>query len=261
VIVACAGPQKALLKEEFPSLTFIELRGYEIKYDKNRALTVFRLMRSIPKILIRIKQEKGWLDHFAAHEELDLVISDNRYGLTTPGIPCIFMTHQLLIRTPFGGWADRILQMLNYRTIRHFSRCWIPDYAPAGLAGELSHPKRMPPISTRYIGWLSRFGAAGDGLAGATGDGTDGNGSRDGLAGAAGEAAPPFLLALLSGPEPQRSLLEKDILRQVLALAKTPPACRLVIVRGLPGGGKPGSEPAAASALPPWITLHDHLPA
>jgi Glycosyltransferase family 28 C-terminal domain len=271
VIVACAGPQKVLLREEFPSLSFIELRGYEIKYDKNRALTILRLVSSIPKILIRIKQERAWLRHFVAREELDLVISDNRYGLTTPGIFCIFMTHQLLIKTAFGGWADRILQTLNYRTIQHFSRCWVPDITPIGLAGELSHPKRMPSISTRYIGWLSRFGAAVGtadlvGSAGGGLTGMDAGGVSGSSVAAHGDGRGGFLLALLSGPEPQRTLLEKDILRQAAELGKAPAGCRLVIVRGLPGGGKPVSglsasgEPAA-SGLPAWISLHDHLPA
>jgi Glycosyltransferase family 28 C-terminal domain len=271
VIVACAGPQKVLLREEFPSLSFIELRGYEIKYDKNRALTILRLVSSIPKILIRIKQERAWLRHFVAREELDLVISDNRYGLTTPGVFCIFMTHQLLIKTAFGGWADRILQTLNYRTIQHFSRCWVPDITPIGLAGELSHPKRMPSISTRYIGWLSRFGAAVGtadlvGSAGGGLTGMDAGGVSGSSVAAHGDGRGGFLLALLSGPEPQRTLLEKDILRQAAELGKAPAGCRLVIVRGLPGGGKPVSglsasgEPAA-SGLPAWISLHDHLPA
>lgn len=256
MIVACTGVQKALLWEEFPSLTFIELRGYEVRYDKNRALTILRLMSAIPKILIRIKREKAWLGHFAAREGLDLVISDNRYGLTLPGTPCVFITHQLLIKTPFGPRADRFLQSLNYRAIRHFSRCWVPDVATGGLAGDLSHPERMPPIPTRYIGWLSRFGAP------ASGSGND----RD----PAGSSA-PLLLALLSGPEPQRTLLEKDIFRQAQAMAGKALACRLVIVRGLPGSSEPLSsnptasrDPSGGSALAspnPWLTIYNHLPA
>lgn len=190
-------------------------------------------MRAIPKILIRIKREKAWLGHFADREGLDLVISDNRYGLCIPGIPSIFITHQLLIKTPLGQWADRLLQSLNYRTIRRFSRCWIPDIATGGLAGDLSHPERMPSIPTRYIGWLSRFGSSG---------------------GSGGSPA-PLLLALLSGPEPQRTLLEKAILRQAQGLAGKAPQCRLVIVRGLPGSSEP------PSVVLPWLTIHNHLPA
>ncbi|HEV2479056.1 MAG TPA: glycosyltransferase [Puia sp.] len=252
--------------------------------------------------MIRIKREKAWLGHFVVLEGLDLVISDNRYGLTTPGIPCIFITHQLLIKTPFGLWADRLLQTLNYRAIRHFSRCWIPDVATGGLAGDLSHPWRMPSIPTRYIGWLSRFGSPepGDGP-GSPAGGIDpgiaqaprdrnpdlapaprGGGSpesRDGgdsaTPGDRSLAGAPLLLALLSGPEPGRSLLEKDILRQALSLAGKSPLCRLVIVRGLPGSTEPPSAqwaPAASrgssaipaspdQSLPPWLTIHNHLPA
>ena len=33
--------------------------------------------------------------------KIDVVISDNRYGLHTTKIPCIFITHQLLIKAPF----------------------------------------------------------------------------------------------------------------------------------------------------------------
>lgn len=191
---------------------------------------ILRLMSAIPKILIRIKQEKVWLEHLAVREELDLVISDNRYGLNIPGIPCVFITHQLLIKTPFGTWADRVLQSLNYRAIRRFSRCWVPDIAIGGLAGELSHPQRMPPIPTRYIGWLSRFGSSAD------------------------APTQPLLLVLLSGPEPQRTLLEKEMFRQARVMASTP-VYRMVVIRGLPRGGDHPQN------LPSWITLHHHLPA
>lgn len=205
-------------------MTFVDLPGYGIKYGKNRAITILRLIGSIPKILIRIKREKAWLARFTAHEGLDLVISDNRYGLIAPGVFSVFITHQLLIKTPFGQSADLLLQRINYRFIRRFSRCWIPDNPGEGaLAGELSHPVAMPPISTRYLGVLSRM-----------------------------EARPAAetveILVLLSGPEPQRSLLEKRILRQAAA---TP--ARIVLVRGLPGGGKPLKD------VPAGVMVHDHL--
>ncbi len=196
--------------------------------------------------MIRIKQESAWLRGFAAREGVDLVISDNRYGLTAPGIFCVLVTHQLVIKTPFGRFADKVLQRINYRVMRRFSRCWVPDIegpAPggersveniqagkrsvgSGLAGELSHPSQMPAISTRYIGWLSRFGDLAD--AGIDLD----------------------LLVLLSGPEPQRTLLEERILAQA---ADCP--CELVMVRGLPAGGE---KPVG---MLPGMVVYDHLPA
>lgn len=286
------------MESEFPFLTFVELPGYDIKFDKNRAFTVLRLIRSIPKILIRIKQEKAWLRGFFDREKPDIVISDNRYGLVYPGIYCVFITHQLLIKTPFGSSVDRMLQRLNYRFIRRFSCCWIPDVAgagalvsgglagggmssgglagggmageltDAGLAGELSHPAKMPNMPYRYIGWLSRFGA------GSAGDGGGNVGARTGDAGGAGDAgahaghAGGHLLVLLSGPEPQRTLLEQIILEQAAGYPHP-----MVLVRGLPQGGDPlrGGAPFRGGAplqdgdplsgAPQRMIIHDHLPA
>jgi hypothetical protein len=180
--------------------------------------------------LIRIKRENAWLSRFAAREGLDLVISDNRYGLATPGVFCVFMTHQLLIKTPFGRRADRLIQKMNYRLIRKFSRCWVPDKETAGLAGELSHPQSMPSIPTRYIGWLSRF--------------------SDPVATSCGST----LVVLLSGPEPQRTVFERLLLRQAREMERHA-GPSLILVRGLPGGGPP------LPALPSWVSSYDHLPA
>jgi UDP:flavonoid glycosyltransferase YjiC (YdhE family) len=234
VIIAAVGAQKAILQAEFPSLTLIEIPGYGIRYDKNRALTMLRLIGAIPKILIRIKQEKAWLKRFSASEKPDLVISDNRYGLTLPGVFCVFMTHQLRIRTSLGRLADALLQRMNYRLIGHFSRCWVPDIeAGEGLAGALSHPARLPDIPTRYIGWLSRFGKF-----------------SQQHRGVAAPIKDPELLILLSGPEPQRSLLEAGIVAQAGG-----DIGNIVLVRGLPEGGP------ALAGIPPGLTVYDHLPA
>jgi hypothetical protein len=228
VIVAAEGAQKALLHEEFPFLTFVELPGYRVQYGKNRALTFLRLIASIPKILIHIKRENGWLRRFADHERPDLVLSDNRYGLYLPGTVTIFITHQLSIRTPFGKVADRLLQRINYSAIGRFSVCWVPDTAGAdGLAGELSHPKRMPPIPTRYIGWLSRMQSPFEG----TGDIRSGSSVRGLASDVPAQSTKDFdVLVLLSGPEPQRTILEKMILAQAADCN-----CKMVLVRGLPG--------------------------
>ncbi len=159
VIVAAGGAQKAVLQEEFPDLSFVEIPGFWVKYGKNRAFTLLKIIFTIPKILIGIKRENEWLRRFAGREGLDLVISDNRYGLYGAGVFSVFMTHQLAIRSSFGGVADGLLQRLNYAYIRRFSVCWVPDVAlgAESLAGKLSHPLRMPDITVRYIGWLSRL--------------------------------------------------------------------------------------------------------
>ena len=256
VWIAASGDQKALLKEEFPFLPFVELPGYNVKYGKNRAFTLLKIVSSIPKILIRIKREKDWLRQFQATERPDAVISDNRYGLHAPGLFSVFITHQLRIRTPFGQLADTFLQRINYRAIHRFSLCWIPDLEGAGaLAGTLSHPDQLPHTPTRYIGLLSRFEQ-----------------QPDSTEQPAHATEPCDLLVLLSGPEPQRTIFEKKILDQLPSYPGS-----VILVRGLPGAGAPrltgtaaiagkGIEPGVgplpgAGSLPSRLRIYNHLPA
>jgi hypothetical protein len=226
VIIAAAGGQKALLEEEFPFLPFVELPGYGVKYGKNRAFTLLKIMAAIPKILIRIKEENAWLKAFQEREKPDAVISDNRYGLHHKGLFSVFITHQLRIRTPFGQRADRVLQRLQYRLLKRFSICWVPDLEEDpekdsfSLAGDLSHPEELPSIPLRYIGPLSRFEKK--------------------------EVSDPCdLLILLSGPEPQRTIFEKMILGQLPAYEGS-----VVLVRGLPlSVRRPGTAGGTMGAL------------
>jgi UDP-N-acetylglucosamine transferase subunit ALG13 len=240
VIIATSGDQKVLLQGEFPSLAFIELPGYNVRYGKNRAFTLLKIITSIPKILIRINRENSWLKQFLAREKMDAVISDNRYGLYSRDVFSVLMTHQLHIQTSSGKIADRLLQRINYRRINRFSLCWVPDLEEDpekdgnkenALAGELSHPGKMPFIPVRYIGLLSRFEPCGKEEGG--------------------------LLILLSGPEPQRTILEKKILDQLATYRGN-----AILVRGLPGGSTNAADGGVSEIgkLPGRIELYDHLP-
>ena len=233
VWVGASGDQKTLLQEEFPSLIFIELPGYGIKYGKNRAFTFLKIIASIPKILIRVNRENQWFRQFCRLEKPDAVISDNRYGLYAPGVYSVFITHQLRIRTFLGRYADALVQRLHYRMIRRFSVCWVPDKEEDDLAGELSHPSLLPAIPTRYIGLLSRM-APGPSV-----------------------VQRADLLVLLSGPEPQRTVFEKMVLSQLEGYSGT-----VVLVRGLPGGrGENEVEVPGAGIKHPNLTVFPHLPA
>lgn len=226
VWIAVTGDQKALLLEEFPSLSYVELPGYHIIYDKNRAFTMLRMAGSIPKILIRVKEEHRWLRRFREEVELDGVISDNRYGLWGEGLFSVLVIHQLEVRTTLGSWVDGMVRRWHYRFMRRFSTIWIPDMPGGmGLAGRLSHPRKMPEVPVRYVGLLSRFVRE----------------ERE---------ADVDLLVLLSGPEPQRSILEARIWRELAAFTG-----KVVLVRGKPAGGV--SQLGELSN----VTVYDHLPA
>ena len=95
VWLAGEGPQEILLKKEFPGLPFLYLRGYRVKYGRSGLGLISTIFRQVPRILSAIRQENDWLKEVVKKYQFDGVISDNRYGLYHPGIPTVFITHQL----------------------------------------------------------------------------------------------------------------------------------------------------------------------
>jgi len=210
VWLAGEGAQEILLKKEFPEQPFLYLRGYRAKYGTSGLGLISAIFRQIPNLLRAIRLENDWLKGVVKEYEFDAIISDNRYGLYHANIPAIFITHQLNIQSPFGKWHRRILQKKNYKFINRFTECWIPDEEKDNeLAGQLSHPAVMPLIPVRYIGLLSRFKKENH------------------------EGKKNHLFISLSGPEPQRSLLENKIIDNIGRYNGT-----ATIVRGLPGEKK-----------------------
>jgi UDP:flavonoid glycosyltransferase YjiC (YdhE family) len=205
VIIASSGSQMALLKIEFPDLEIIEIPGYGIRYSAKKGGLVRGLIFRIPGILRCIRRENAWLKNFCRERRIDAIISDNRYGFYHTEIFSVFITHQLFVETGMGAWANRILVRLNYLFIQRFSECWVPDFPePLTLAGLLSHPRRLPAITVKYTGILSRFHRTEKGI-------------------------PNPLLILISGPEPQRTQFENEIfcgLRNYTGAA--------IVIRGLP---------------------------
>ena len=225
VLLAADGNSAHLFGKEFPSLTILSLKGYQISYSKTQVFFKVKLFGQIPKILKAIKQEHTWLKQIIKEYAIDIVISDNRYGLYNSRIKSIFITHQLAIETE-NAFTNWLVQKLNYRQINKFDECWIPDEeAPFDFAGKLSHPKEMPVVPTKYIGILSRFKK---------------------------ETAEKNidLLVLISGPEPQRTALENLMLLQMTKFF-----LKMVLVRGLPGASNKIINTNKD------LQIFDHLPA
>ncbi len=225
VVIATDGKQHNLLKTEFPQLRFVHLPGYNIRYSNKKRFFNLKIIFQLPKLINAIRKEKKWLQQFLLNNKINAVISDNRYGLFHISVQSIFITHQLTIKAGFP-FIEKMLQKLNYRHINHFSACWVPDQCgKTNLAGKLSHPAILPAITVNYIGIISRF-----------------------------QLLNPTikryrLLIVLSGPEPQRTLLEKMLLQQ---LEKTEQP--VLFIRGLPGN-------EAHLSNQKHITFHNHLPA
>ncbi len=85
-------------------------------------------MQQLPRIASVVKRENRWLQEVIVQERIDGVISDNRFGLFSKKVPCVFITHQLRIKTGLGNRVDWVSQTFNYRYINRFSRVWVPDF-------------------------------------------------------------------------------------------------------------------------------------
>jgi uncharacterized protein (TIGR00661 family) len=208
VIAATSGRSFQFLKKECPEITIIEFQGISVQYPRNDRIAL-KLIRSAPLFLAAIWWEHQVLKKLARELKPDLIISDNRYGCWHAKIPSVFITHQLAIQPPvFLKWLSKPLNAINYWFIGKYSECWIPDFEPhKGLAGALSHPVHLP-ANAIYIGILSRFSDYPDLL----------NDDKELIL---------DVVVMLSGPEPQRTILEKKISEDIKKIN-----IRVVLVQG-----------------------------
>jgi uncharacterized protein (TIGR00661 family) len=206
VIIAADGRPFDLLRNEFPELLFIRLKGYDINYPSTGNMVV-KMLWSIPKIIKGIKKEHSALEKIIRDHRIDIVISDNRYGCWNKSVRNIFITHQLMIKSPFG---ENVLHRIILSHIKNFNECWIPDHeTDPTLSGDLCHYYPLP-SNAFFIGPLTRFDTA------------------------SLQAKTEYdIMAVVSGPEPQRTLFEHLIAEQL-----SQSNLKAIIVRGIPEGNK-----------------------
>ncbi len=173
----------------FPSVDRLPLKGYNVRYASSGSAFMVKLFRQLPEIYKTVIYEHEWLQKVVKEHAIDAVISDNRYGLYHQEIPSVMMTHQLQPISGFGRIVDNITAKLHRRFIAKFDACWLVDDEQANIAGILSKPDSLPP-NTKYIGLISQVEKTG----------VANNGS---------------LMVLLSGPEPQRTILSDKLWQQV----------------------------------------------
>lgn len=225
VIIAAEGSCRSLLEKEFPDLLFLNLRGYRMKYSRQKFWMPVKMLVQFPKIILSIYTEHSWLKKIVKKYSVDAVISDNRFGMYHSSVPCIYVTHQLKIKTG-NRFTEWIAQKINYWFINKYNECWVPDTAgEINLSGELSHPVVLPKAPVKYLGPLSRFEKE------------------------AGEIRYDLLI-ILSGPEPQRNVFEKILLKDLKNYSG-----KALLVRGLP------SNTTLLKTSSSSLGIENHLPA
>jgi UDP:flavonoid glycosyltransferase YjiC (YdhE family) len=185
VVLGVTPLTRKILDEEFPALQRVDLPVSEISYSK--VLPVWASILMDYKRLKKVVEEETLLaEKIVKVHNIDVIISDNRYGFYCKGIKNIFLTHQLWIKTPV---MSKSANSINHTYIKNFSEVWIPDFQNEenNLAGELSHGDKDE-FNIKYIGILSR------------------------LEPVTPDSDKPYMYTfLISGPEPKRTLFEEEV--------------------------------------------------
>ncbi len=204
-VIASDGQALSYLQALFPDLPCEELPAYKIAYGRKNLLGKIALQ--LPRIARAQRHEYRALKSLVEKHRPVGVVSDNRLGFWHKDVPSVYLTHQLKLMLPFGR---KRASLMHHYFINKYDECWVPDRGSApNLSGEISHDLK-PRIPVKYIGPLSRFAKMD--LPSRTDD---------------------FDYAIvLSGPEPQRSLLEEQLLEGLKA-----GNYRIALIRGT--GKKP----------------------
>lgn len=206
-VIASDGDALILLQKEFPKLKSFRLPSYNIRYTKKGKNLTYRLLWDSPRIINAVNQEKKFVAELIKKENINGIISDNRFGVRSKMVYSVYITHQLNV---LSGITSGLTSKLHQRIISKFDECWVPDYlGNKNLAGKLSHLNRSV-LHVKYIGPISRF---------------DQNIS---FPKKIAETKKYNLMILLSGPEPQRRILEDKLLNELKTYSK-----KVLFVRGV----------------------------
>lgn len=207
VVIASSGEALVLLKIEFPNLQYFELPSYQARYSSIVPFMI-DIFTQLPKFLWIIRKEHAQTKRLIRKQKIDLVISDSRFGCWSQLVPAVFISHQTNIQMPASlKWLESTINFFNRNQIGKFTHCWIPDFPSDRITGDLTRTKSF---NARFIGMLSRFKQP--------------------------EKFTPVqykFLLLISGPEPQRSVFEQLLRKNMNALPG-----RKMMVKGQPHLGQ-----------------------
>ena len=183
VLLGSDGEALLLLQKEFPSLPFVKLPSYNISYPKRGNLFKLSMLLQLPAFYKTNSLEKKLVQKLVSENRIDGIISDNRFGIRSDKVPSVFITHQLNV---LSGATTYFSGKIHQTVIKKFDECWVPDVIGSpSLSGRLGHLKSNN-FNVKYIGPISRFK----------------------------KRKHPIkydILALISGPEPQRSMFENKL--------------------------------------------------
>lgn len=182
-----------LLKNELKeSAIFVDIPDYPLLVSENKQQFIAKSMVYWPLFIQRMESGLQQLTKLLKTTPCDRIISDGRYDMYSKSIPSFFISHQMRIMNPMRfEMFERGSETFNLFFFKRFKEILIPDYETDDLSGDLSHNlHKIDEKKLHYVGVLSDF-------------------NKKRL-----KKDIDYFISL-SGPEPQRSILEEKILSQI----------------------------------------------
>ncbi len=205
VHILSTGDALRILKDHFADrCIYYDVPSVYPPYTKTR-LFKLKFSVSVPKMARSLRRARRRSKRII-DRGFDKVVSDCRYDVYDKPENSYLINHQLRFKAPPG--AERFLERWLAWRMKKYRYVLVPDYEGRNLSGGLSHGLRyVPEDKIKYIGILSRLHK---------------------------HDLPQDIdyFVSLSGPDPQRSMLEERIISQVGQLHG-----KVVIAGGKPGPG------------------------
>ena len=179
------------LKKEFKKeCLYLDIPDYSSPYSK-RNFFIPKLIAYFPFYINEIIEEHKRIKELIYKDEYERIISDSRFGIYNKEIPSYFISHQLRFMVPGRIKPfERATEGFNYSFKNNFCKFLVPDDEENCLSGDLSHNLNyFGKDKVEYLGIISDLK------------------KRD-----VKEDIDYFIS--VSGPEPQRTVLEKEVLTQ-----------------------------------------------
>jgi len=182
-----------LQKELGPHIEYICIPDYPMLVSKNSRQFMAKSAVYWPFFIRKMQKGLSKLTKILENRKCDKIISDGRYDMYSKEIPSYFISHQMRIMNPLRiKMFENGTELFNlFFFFKRFKGIIVPDFKLDSLSGDLSHNlKKIDEEKIHYVGALSDFKKK------STKKDID------------------YLISI-SGPEPQRSFIEKKLLSQV----------------------------------------------
>jgi uncharacterized protein (TIGR00661 family) len=199
ITIISNGRSLTLLRQELgEQANYVDIPDYPMLLSENARQFMAKSLVYWPVFIQRLEHGLRSLTRLLESVKCDLILSDGRYDMYNRKIPSFFISHQMRIMNPLRiHMFETGSEIFNQFFFKRFTAAIIPDFKEDSLSGDLSHNlRRINEQKLHYVGVLSDFKKQ-------------------------KKKQDIDVFISISGPEPQRSMLEQHIMEQVETLQGT----------------------------------------